>query len=192
MEGNNNGNQAGANEEQKSNQNSTRDEVWSWIKMILSAFVIAIVLRTFIFQMALVNQISMEPTLHQGQMLVISKINYLVGNPQRGEIIVLKDNVENKLLIKRVIGLPGENIRLTDGKVFINDKELDPDYTTAPTYPYDRDQWQLGPNQYFALGDNREHSRDSRAENVGLIDRKNIVGRAVFRIWPFNKFGALK
>lgn len=192
MESNNNGNQVEIDDVQKGPQKSNRDEIMSWVKMIIAAFIIAFILRTFVFQMALVNQISMEPTLHEGQMLIISKINYFVGNPQRGEIIVLKDNVENKLLIKRVIGLPGETVSLRNGKVFINEKELNPDYTKAPTYPYVQESWQIPLGDYFVLGDNREHSRDSRADDVGLISRKNIVGRAVFRLWPFNKVGVLK
>ena len=191
MEGNNN-NSVELDEDKKSDQRSNKDEILSWIKVILSALLIAIVLRTFVFQMALVNQISMEPTLHEGQMLVISKINYLTGDPHRGEIIVLKDETENKLLIKRVIGLPGEKIQLKDGKVYINGKELQPDYTASPTYAYTQEEWTLPEGKYFALGDNREHSRDSRDESVGMVDRDNIIGRAVFRIWPFNKIGALK
>ncbi len=181
-------------EEKESKQKSNWDEILSWVKVIVSAFVIAILLRTFIFQMALVNQSSMEPTLHEGQMLVIAKINYLVGNPQRGQIIVLKDDVENKLLIKRVIGLPGETVQLSDGKVYINNTELSPDYTASPTYPYiqDQDQWTIPEGEYFVMGDNREHSRDSRAEDVGLIHRNKIVGEAVFRLWPFNKLGTIK
>jgi signal peptidase I len=123
---------------------------------------------------------------------VISKINYFVGDPQRGHIIVLKDEVENKLLIKRVIGLPGEVIELKNGKVYIDSKELQPDYTSFPTYAYSQEKWTLPKGEYFVLGDNREHSRDSRLENVGMVDRENIVGRAVFRVWPFNKLGVLK
>lgn len=191
MDGNNNNPIEEVNEEQKLNKNSSRDEILSWVKVIVSALVIALVLRTFVFQMALVNQISMEPTLHEGQMLVISKINYLVGNPQRGDIIVLKDNVENKLLIKRVIGLPGEEVQLKEGKVYINSKELQ-DYTSFPTYAYIQEKWTLPEGEYFVLGDNREHSRDSRVDNVGLVKRNDIVGEAVFRVWPFDKLGVLK
>lgn len=181
-----------SNEENKVEHKNNRSELLSWIKMIISAFLIAIVLRTFVFQMALVNQISMEPTLNHGQMLIISKINYFVGNPQRGDIVVLKDEAENKLLIKRVIGLPGEQILVQNGKVYINSVELDPDYTSFPTYAYSQEQWELPQGQYFVLGDNREHSRDSRSENVGLVNRQNIIGRAVFRIWPLNRLGILK
>lgn len=192
MEGNNNENIVEAKEEQPSNQKSNKDEILSWVKMIVSAFLIAIVLRSFVFQMALVNQISMNPTLYEGQMLVISKIDYFVGNPQRGDIVVLKDEAENKLLIKRVIGLPGEEIQLQNGKVYINSKELEPDYTSFPTFALTQEAWTLPQGEYFVLGDNREHSRDSRSGDVGLVQRKNIIGKAVFRIWPLNKIGLLK
>jgi signal peptidase I len=191
MEENNN-NSVELDEDKKLDQKTNKDEIFSWIKVIVSALLIALVLRTFVFQMALVNQISMDPTLHEGQMLVISKINYFVGDPQRGHIIVLKDEVENKLLIKRVIGLPGEVIELKNGKVYIDSKELQPDYTSFPTYAYSQEKWTLPKGEYFVLGDNREHSRDSRLENVGMVDRENIIGRAVFRVWPFNKLGVLK
>jgi signal peptidase I len=190
MEENNN-NSVEQDEDIKHDQKSNKDEILSWIKVIVSALLIAIVLRTFVFQMALVNQISMDPTLHEGQMLVITKFNYFVGDPERGHIIVLKDDVENKLLIKRIIGLPGEVVQLKDGKVYINSEEI-PDYTSFPTYAYTQEEWTLPEGEYFVLGDNREHSRDSRLEDVGLVARDNIVGRAVFRIWPFNKLGSLK
>lgn len=173
------------------NQN-VKSEIWSWVKLIVSALVIAFILKTFIFQVALVNQISMEPTLHEGQILIISKLNYLLGNPQRGDIIVLKDNVEKKLLIKRTIGLPGETIEIKNDKAYINGSELNPDYTAEPTYDNGFLPTKLPDNKYFAMGDNRTHSRDSRSDTVGLIDRSNIVGKAVFRIWPLNKIGVIR
>lgn len=192
MESKNDETQVDINESQNEQKWNSRNEIISWVKVILSALLIAFVLRTFIFQLALVNQISMEPTLKEGQMLIISKVNYFVGTPKRGDIIVFKDSYENKLLIKRVIGLPGEKIDLRNGKVFINDKELEPDYTSFPTYAYVQESWQVPEGQYFVMGDNREHSRDSRVETVGLINRKSIIGKAVFRLWPFNKLGLLK
>lgn len=192
MESKNDETQVDINERQNEQKWNSRNEIISWVKVVLSALLIAFVLRTFIFQLALVNQISMEPTLKEGQMLIISKVNYFVGTPKRGDIIVFKDSYENKLLIKRVIGLPGEKIDLRNGKVFINDKELEPDYTSFPTYAYVQESWQVPEGQYFVMGDNREHSRDSRVETVGLINRKSIIGKAVFRLWPFNKLGLLK
>lgn len=192
METNNNENQAEINEKQDNQKWNSKDEIISWIKVILSALVIAFFLRTLVFQLALVNQISMEPTLKEGQMLIISKLNYYVGAPKRGDIIVFKDSYENKLLIKRIIGLPGESVDLREGKVYINREELAPDYTNSPTYAFMQESWNIPEEQYFVMGDNREHSRDSRVETVGLVNRKSIVGRAVFRLWPFNKLGVLK
>ena len=169
-----------------------KKEVISWIKLILSAFVIAFILKTYVFQIALVNQISMEPTLHEGQILVIAKVNYLFGDPARGDIVVLKDELENKYLIKRAIGLPGEVIDIRNDKVYINREELKPDYTKAPTHDNGFVKSKVPEGKYFVMGDNRPHSRDSRSDTVGFVNRSNIVGKAVFRIWPISKFGIVK
>ncbi len=179
------------NNEDKSTQNA-KEELISWIKWIASALIIAFVLRTFVFQMAIVNQISMEPTLHEGNMLVISKISYTLGKPSRGDIVVFKDEYENKLLIKRIIGLPGETVEIKDGSVYINDKMLEPKYTEAETNSYGQNIWKVPENEYFMMGDNRPHSRDSRADTVGFVDKKNLMGKAVFRIWPINSLGTIR
>jgi signal peptidase I len=169
-----------------------KKEVISWIKLILSAFVIAFILKTYVFQIALVNQISMEPTLYEGQILVIAKVNYLFDNPKRGDIVVLKDELENKYLIKRTIGLPGEVIDIKDDRVYIDGKELNPDYTDLPTADNGFLKARVPEEKYFVMGDNRPRSRDSRSDTVGFVSRGNIVGKAIFRIWPISKIGAVK
>ncbi|MDD3704956.1 MAG: signal peptidase I [Clostridiaceae bacterium] len=169
-----------------------KKEVISWIKLILSAFVIAFILKTYIFQIALVNQISMEPTLYEGQILVIAKVNYLFSDPERGDIVVLKDELENKYLIKRAIGLPGEVIDIKNDRVYIDGEELEPDYTDIPTRDNGFVKTRVPEGKYFVMGDNRLHSRDSRSDTVGFVNRDNIVGKAVVRIWPFSKIGVVK
>ena len=171
---------------------SVRKEVISWIKLILSAFVIAFILKTYVFQIALVNQISMEPTLYEGQILVIAKINYLFKDPDRGDIVVLKDELENKYLIKRAIGLPNEVIEIKNNNVYIDGKELEPDFTEVQTHDNGFVKSKIPGERYFVMGDNRLHSRDSRSDTVGFVSRSNIVGKAVFRIWPINKIGVVK
>ncbi len=168
-----------------------KKEIISWIKLIASAFIIAFVLKSYIFQIALVNQISMEPTLVEGQVLIIDKASYLLGNPKRGDIVILRDELERKYLIKRAIGLPGEHVEVKDQQVHINGEALEPDYTEAPTEAAGTSVYDIPAGKYFVLGDNRMHSRDSRSDTVGLVDRKNIVGKAVFRIWPLNKLGMI-
>lgn len=167
-------------------------EILSWIKLIVTAFIIAYVLKTFIFQIAYVKGPSMQPTLYQGQVLIVSKISYRVGEPKRGEIVVINDKLENKDLIKRVIGLPGETIEIKDGSVYIDGNLLSPDYTDIPTYENGFKKAKASDNQYFVLGDNRTESRDSRSDTLGFVKEKNIIGKAVFRIWPLNKMGILK
>jgi signal peptidase I len=169
-----------------------KKEVISWIKLILSAFVIAFILKTYVFQIALVNQISMEPTLYEGQILIIAKVNYLFGDPERGDIVVLKDELENKYLIKRTIGLPNEVVDIRNNKVYIDEKELSPDFTEVQTLDNGFVKSKIPEDKYFVMGDNRLHSRDSRSDTVGYVSRSNIVGKAVFRIWPITKIGIVK
>ncbi|HOH88933.1 MAG TPA: signal peptidase I, partial [Bacillota bacterium] len=91
----------------------TKKEIYSWIKTIIFAIVLAVIFRTYIFRTAYAMSVSMEPTLHEGQILIVSKINYLVGKPERGDIVVIdseQDKLEHLNLIKRVVGLPGETV----------------------------------------------------------------------------------
>lgn len=169
-----------------------KKEVISWIKLIISAFIIAFLLKSYVFQVALVNQISMEPTLKEGQILIIAKMGYLFGDPERGDIVVLKDELENKYLIKRAIGLPGETVEIKNDSVYIDGKKLEPDYTSLPTQDNGFTKARIPESKYFVMGDNRPHSRDSRSDTVGFVDRKNIVGKAVLRVWPINKIGIVK
>lgn len=169
-----------------------KKEIISWIKLIVTAFIIAFILKTFIFQIAYVKGPSMEPTLYEGQILIVSKLNYRLGAPKRGDIVVLNDNLEHKDLIKRVIGLPGENVDIKDGFVYINGELLEEDYISVPTYENGFEASEVPENKYFVLGDNRPESRDSRSSSLGFVERENIMGKAVFRLWPLNKLGTIK
>ncbi len=143
---------------------------------------------------SVVLSISMQPNLIEGQRLVISRVSYMFSRPQRGEIVVFEPNnytPDEDRLIKRLIGLPGEKIEFRHQAVYINGKELIETYLNEPCEEvYCPDQsWNLGADEYFFMGDNRNHSRDSRA--FGSIKRKQIVGRAVMRWWPPAKWGFL-
>ncbi len=169
-----------------------KEEILSWIKLIATAFILAFAIKTFIFQIAFVKGPSMQPTLRQGQILIVSKLSYRIGKPKRGEIVVINDKIDNKDLIKRVIGEPNEDLEISDGAIYINGNALSPDYTDIPTYENGFEKSKTADDEYFVLGDNRVESRDSRSETLGFVKRQNIIGRAVFRLWPLNKFGVLR
>jgi signal peptidase I len=136
-----------------------------------------------------VNGSSMEPTLHNGQYLIISKIAYWVRPPERGDIIVLRPPGDvGEDYIKRVIGLPGERIEVRDGKVWVDGVLLDEPYiSNLPDYP---ESWDLGEGEYVVLGDNRNNSDDSH--KWGPLARESIVGKAWLCYWPPEQWGMVE
>lgn len=130
---------------------------------------------------------SMEPSFFTGQRVIVSRLHYLVGEPQRGDIIVFEspdDPVVDPPLIKRLIGLPGETVEIRDTRVYIDGRELAEPYINeaCSTGRCPDRLWELGPGEYFAMGDNRNRSRDSRA--FGPVARQHIIGEALVRYWP--------
>ena len=150
----------------------------------------------YVIQRTIVDGKSMMNTLKDGENLLAEKVSYRFGEPKRFDVIVFypygRDN--DAYYIKRVIGLPGETVQIKGSTIYIDGKPLkenygkDPiDYAGIAEKPI-----KLGDDEYFVLGDNREISRDSRYEEVGKVKRKNIEGRAVLRIYPFDKFGTFR
>ena len=154
-------------------------------------------MRAFVAQPFIVSGSSMEPNFHNGEYLIVNELDYRFHEPKRGDIIVFKYPLNTKeYFIKRVIGLPGEQVKVSAGKVIITNKRhpqgfvLDENYLTSNdiTFPYtaaDADI-KLGPNQYYVMGDNRLASDDSRF--WGPVPAKDIVGRVSVRIFPFQNF----
>ena len=138
---------------------------------------------------------SMENTLQDGDNLITDKLTYRFMEPKRFDIVVFpfKDN-KNQLLIKRIIGLPGETVQIMNGKVYINGYELNENYGNAiiESAGLAENPIVLGEDEYFVLGDNRNNSQDSRFESVGNIHRSDLIGRAWIRIWPLNEISLLK
>ncbi|MCU0499108.1 MAG: signal peptidase I [Anaerolineae bacterium] len=137
---------------------------------------------------------SMQPNFYAGQYLLISRVHYLFGEPQPNDVAVFQapgDTPDDPRLIKRVIGVPRDTIEFIDQVVYRNGLAIDEPYINEPCEPRlcpDR-RWELGPDQYFMMGDNRNHSRDSRV--FGPVRREAIVGEAVFRYWPPERFGTI-
>jgi signal peptidase I len=129
---------------------------------------------------------SMEPNLHHGEFVIVSKVNYRLGEPERGDVVVFDfpRNITQEY-IKRVIGLPGEEVRVEDGNVYINGTLLSEPYLkTAPLYEGD---WVVPDHSLFVLGDNRNNSSDSH--NWGVVPMNNIVGEALLVYWPPSSWG---
>ena len=163
--------------------------LWSYSKIILLAFLIAIVLRAYVFDITRVEGTSMYPNLQNGDNVITSKITYLLGEPEQGDIVVLKaPDVPGADYIKRVVALPNDELEITDGKVLINGEILDEPYLDGIDTRGDIHTI-IPEGFYFVMGDNRSESHDSRSESVGLISQDSIVGKAVFLVFPFDRFG---
>lgn len=150
----------------------------------------------FVAQFHKVSGNSMVPTFHNGDYLITEKVSYRLRSPKRGEIIVLKNpKDESQDFIKRIIALPGDTIKIQNNSVFVNGTQINETYlpsdtpTHAGTFLTEDSEIKTSPDQYFAFGDNRNHSSDSR--EWGSITKEEIVGRAFFRYWPPQVVGLL-
>ncbi len=178
----------------------TRSSLWSalsWVRDLAFSVLIAVVLIVFIYQPVKVEGTSMTPTLQNDERIFINKFTYRFGlaNISRGDTVVFwYPGDTSKSYIKRVIGVPGDRIRVEGGQVWVNGQLLEEDY--VPPINRDNVSWKDGEEQvvphdkYFVLGDHRNSSSDSRT--WGYVPKDNIYGRAVFVYWPLDKMGRLK
>jgi len=137
---------------------------------------------------------SMEPSFYTSQRVIVSRVNYMIGDPQRGDIMVFNSPgspPDSPPLIKRVIGLPGETVEIRDRQVYIDGRLLNESYINEvdSTSPGNRTPVTLEPDEFFVMGDNRNHSRDSRF--FGPVSRSAVIGEALVRYWPPQDWGLL-
>ena len=145
--------------------------------------VVIVVIRIFIATPVKVDGDSMYNTLNDNDIVLLSKLSSI----DRFDIIVIKENDNNATIIKRVIGMPGDKVKIRNNKIYINNKIIEDEYAYGETSDYD--EITLGDDEYFVLGDNRLISKDSRY--FGAIKKSDIKGKAVFRLFPFTKFGSI-
>lgn len=176
-------------EAQEEERPSAWATIWSYTKLVLVAFLLAVVLRAYVFDITRVEGTSMFPTLNDGDSLITAKITYLLDEPARGEIVVLEaPDIPGEDYIKRVIALPNEELTISNGQVYINGVLLDEPYLNGVETAGDIHTI-VPTGFYFVMGDNRPDSRDSRVDNVGFISSDDITGQAVWRVWPLERFG---
>ena len=172
-------------------------QIKDWLLTILITIIVIFIIRTFIFSPVVVEGESMMPTLHDGDRLFINKIGKYVGELERFDVIVFKTK-KDKYYIKRIIGLPGDELKFENQKLYINGKLIDEpyvipdslqnDFTIKSLYGYEV----IPENHYFVLGDNRENSNDSRKRFIGLIHEKKILGSANQVVWPISSIKNVK
>lgn len=170
--------------------------VWEFLKIILIAAVIVLPIRYFIFQPFIVKGESMMPNFQSGDYLIVDELSYLVSKPHRGDVVVLKYPLDmSQRFIKRIVALPGETVEIKNGKITItkdsntivlNEKNYLPNLSGT-----DGDiRMTLDGDNYFVLGDNRDHSYDSRT--WGILPKQDIVGKAALRLFPITSLSFIK
>ncbi|NLF14685.1 MAG: signal peptidase I [Anaerolineaceae bacterium] len=161
------------------------------LETLVPAILIALLINVFVGQATRVEGQSMEPSLHTNQRLVVEKLSYRFHGPERFDVVVLKvASQANELLIKRVIGLPGETVEVKDGKVYIDGRPLDEPFLAGDTRPGRHGRVVVPPLHVYVMGDNRDHSNDSRS--FGPVPIDNIVGRAWISYWPLEDLGPIE
>lgn len=177
------------------NTNKLLKEIIELIVYVAVVLVITFLIVTFVGQRTQVSGPSMMNTLNDGDNLIVDKISYRFTNPKRFDIIVFPYKYQEKTYyIKRIIGLPGETVQIVNGSIYINGEVLKETYgkEVMTSAGQAAEPIKLSADEYFVLGDNRNNSTDSRAEDVGKIKRSDIVGRAWMRVWPLSEIGILK
>jgi len=185
-----------------SNFSDVKKFVFEWLEIIITAIIAVVIIFTFIFKVVTIEGGSMKETIHHGEKVIISNMFY---TPKNGDIVVISRNIDNSVdeessapIIKRIIATEGQTVDIDfeQGIVFVDGVALDEPYTRTPTnLKYDIEFPVLVDDGcVFVLGDNRNDSRDSRSSligNNGMIDTRYILGKAIFRILPFDKIGGL-
>lgn len=169
-----------------------RTEGRDLLEVVVSALVLALLVTTFIAQPFLVEGSSMEPTLHSGQRLLVSKLEYRFGQPKQADVVVFRYPSDRRLrYIKRVIGVGGDTVAIRAGDVWVNGKAIREPYLIQNTWG-DFGPTKVPAGRLFVLGDNRGNSKDSRFSDVGFVPENLVVGRAVAVYWPLGELGVIK
>ncbi|MGI5906061.1 MAG: signal peptidase I [Candidatus Pararuminococcus gallinarum] len=178
---------------EKKNKNRKYNNFFEWVETIVAGVVCAVLCFTFVVRMVGVEGISMQPTLYEGDRILLSNLIPVYSN---GDVVVVtKHHIDDRPLVKRIIATAGQTIDIDfeQGKVYIDGEEIDEPYIKEATYTDEGTEFPLTvPEGYvFCMGDNRNESMDSRDPRVGLIDTRYILGKAVFRVYPFDSIGLI-
>lgn len=169
-----------------------KKETKGWIISMVLAVVIALTLRFFVFEFIRVEGQSMEPTLVNNEYVFMQKVSYYFADPQHGDIVICAFPNRTETFVKRVVGVEGDVIRITNGTLYINDEANYEHYDKATGIDHDMAELTVAEDSVFVMGDNRNHSMDSSNSSVGVLDEEMIFGKAEFVLWPLNMIHGLK
>ena len=172
---------------------SMKQEIFEWVMVFVVAAALAFVVRTFIFEPVRVDGSSMLNTLTDGDFMIATKYDYLLGDPERFDVVICDypNTSDGKYRVKRVIGLPGETIELRAGELYVDGVHIEQDFDMTPNETY-FGPYTVPPGHYFVMGDNRNNSKDSRSSMVGALPRSMIRGHVRVVIFPFSDAGVVK
>lgn len=180
---------------EKQEKTTAKTEIREWVKSILTAIILAFIIKTFIFNTTYVLGNSMSPTLHEKDRLFAIKVPLYFSGPDRGDVVVLEaPDDPRKDYIKRVIGIEGDRVDIIEGKVYLNGEELGEDYIQdgAYTHIYYEDSWIVEEDEVFLLGDNRNEGASKDSRYFGCVKIESLKGITGFRYFPFdNRFGKI-
>lgn len=166
--------------------------IWRFMLDVLETVVLSVLLFAGINAISArirVDGYSMEPTLHNGEFVIVNKLAYRFGDPEQGDVIVFHyPRDPDQEYIKRIIGLPGDRVRISNGMVYVNDEQIAEPYIAAP--PRYQSEWFVPEGSLFVLGDNRNNSSDSH--NWGPVPADYVVGKALFVYWPPDAWGLIE
>ena len=174
---------------QEKPKKSMKREIFEWIMVFVVAAALAFVVRTFIFEPVRVDGSSMLNTLTDGEYMIATKFDYLLGDPERFDIVICDypNTSDGMYRVKRVIGLPGETIELRAGELYVDGVHIEQDFDMTPNETY-FGPYTVPPGHYFVMGDNRNNSKDSRSAMVGPLERNEIKGHVRAVVFPFGHF----
>lgn len=186
---------APAAEQAQAPTRSVASELWDWTKSIAVALVIVILLNMYVFNLSTVKGHSMEPTLREKEWLFVNKFSFLIGHPDRGDVVILKDpdmqSVDRQYLVKRVVATPGDNVEIRGGKLYVNGEAVSEPYTDIRIEDGDRGPIIVEEGRYFVMGDNRHQLASKDSRTFGTVPEKAIQGKAEFILWPPRQMGGL-
>jgi len=162
------------------------------VETLVGAAILALFIMTFVARAFTVDGPSMLPTLEDGQRLLVDRLTYRFQDPQRGDVVVFRYPANPRQhFIKRIIAIPGDEVLISRGTVYVNGVALEEPYIAGPMFG-SFGPVVVPPDSYFVLGDNRNNSEDSRDRRVGFVPRDHIIGRAIWRYWPLQDMSIIR